>query len=64
MASVPPLRPERGIMILTPHKLPAALLFKTHPHPDYRLSKPGVAIGEHFDGMNGKPLGKRLYRIK
>ena len=51
-------------MILTPHKLPAALLFKTHPHPDDRLSKPGVAIGEHFDGMNGKPLGKRLYRIK
>ena len=41
-----------------------ALLFKTHPHPDDRLAKLGVAMGERFDGVKGKTLEQRLYRIK
>ena len=41
-----------------------ALLFKTHPHPDDRLDKLGTAMGERFDGVKGKTLEKRLYRVK
>jgi len=41
-----------------------ALLFKTHPLPDDRLRKLDMAIGDHFDGLQGKTLEKRLYRIK
>lgn len=41
-----------------------ALLFKTHPHPDDRLSKLGSAMDVHFDGVKGKTLEQRLYRIK
>ncbi|MDD5383657.1 MAG: M48 family metalloprotease [Gallionella sp.] len=41
-----------------------ALLFKTHPHPDDRLSKLGSAMDDRFDGVKGKTLEKRLYRIK
>jgi len=41
-----------------------ALLFKTHPHPDDRLGKLGGAMGERFDGVKGKTLEKRLYRVK
>ncbi len=41
-----------------------ALLFKTHPHPDDRLSKLGIAMDDRFDTVKGKTLEKRLYRIK
>lgn len=41
-----------------------ALLFKTHPHPDDRLGKLGAAMDDHFDGVKGKTLEKRLYRVK
>ncbi len=41
-----------------------ALLFKTHPHPDDRLNKLGTAMGDRFDGVKGKTLEKRLYRVK
>ena len=41
-----------------------ALLFKTHPHPSDRLDQLGQAIGERLDGVKGKTLEKRLYRIK
>lgn len=41
-----------------------ALLFKTHPHPDDRLAKLGTAMDDRFDGVKGKTLEKRLYRIK
>lgn len=41
-----------------------ALLFKTHPHPDDRLEKLGTAMDDRFDGVKGKTLEKRLYRIK
>ncbi|MDD2720124.1 MAG: M48 family metallopeptidase [Gallionella sp.] len=41
-----------------------ALLFKTHPHPDERLSKLGDAMDSRFDGLNGQTAEKRLYRVK
>jgi predicted Zn-dependent protease len=41
-----------------------ALLFKTHPHPDDRLGKLGTAMDDRFDGVRGKTLEKRLYRVK
>lgn len=41
-----------------------ALLFKTHPHPDERLSKLGDAIDSRFDGLEGQTAAKRLYKIK
>jgi predicted Zn-dependent protease len=40
------------------------LLFKTHPHPDERLAKLGDAMDGRFDGLKGKTLAGRLYRIK
>ncbi len=43
----------------------AALLFKTHPHPDDRLAKLGDAIGNRLDGVtDGKTLEDRLVRLK
>lgn len=42
-----------------------ALLFKTHPHPDDRLSTLGDAIGSKFDSLkDGKLLAERFYRLK
>jgi predicted Zn-dependent protease len=40
-----------------------ALLFKTHPHPDERLSALGEAMGDRFDGVTGKSEQARLYRL-
>jgi beta-barrel assembly-enhancing protease len=40
------------------------LLFKTHPHPDARLQKLDVAMGDHFDKIKGMTLPNRLYRLK
>ena len=41
-----------------------ALLFKTHPLPDDRLDKLGTAMGERFDGVKGKTLETRFYKLK
>jgi predicted Zn-dependent protease len=42
-----------------------SLLFKTHPHPDVRLTRLDSAMGERFDDYeDGKSLPGRLYRIK
>jgi len=41
-----------------------ALLFKTHPHPDERLTKLGDAVGSRLDGLKGLTLAGRFYRIK
>lgn len=41
-----------------------ALLFKTHPHPDERLTKLGDAMGSRFDGFKGQALSGRFYRVK
>lgn len=41
-----------------------ALLFKTHPHPDARLTELGDAMGEKFDAYaEGKTVKDRLYRL-
>lgn len=41
-----------------------SLLFKTHPHPDDRLTQLGEAIGDRLDGLKGQTLEKRFYRIR
>lgn len=40
-----------------------ALLFKTHPHPNERLDQLGLSIGERLDGIQGKRVEQRFYRI-
>ncbi len=41
-----------------------ALLFKTHPHPDERLTKLGDSAGSSFDNIKtGKTLENRLYKL-
>lgn len=42
-----------------------ALLFKTHPHPDERLSALSDAVGSRLDSVkNGKTLENRFYQLK
>jgi len=41
-----------------------SLWFKTHPHPDDRLTQLGEAIGDRLDGLKGQTLEKRFYRIR
>ncbi|MDD2832391.1 MAG: M48 family metallopeptidase [Methylotenera sp.] len=42
-----------------------ALLFKTHPHPDERLSALSDAVGNRLDNMQeGKTLEQRFYQLK
>ncbi|HWQ39207.1 MAG TPA: M48 family metalloprotease [Burkholderiales bacterium] len=42
-----------------------ALLFKTHPHPDERLTKLSEAMGSRFDAVpNGRNLAERLHVLK
>jgi beta-barrel assembly-enhancing protease len=41
-----------------------ALLFKTHPLPDARLSQLGLAMADRFDATGGQSLGQRLYKLK
>jgi predicted Zn-dependent protease len=41
-----------------------ALLFKTHPHPDDRLTQLGEAVDDRFDGLKGLTLEKRFYRLR
>jgi predicted Zn-dependent protease len=42
-----------------------ALLFKTHPAPEDRLTQLGDAMGDRLDGIkNGRSLGERFYSIK
>ncbi|PKO46363.1 MAG: peptidase [Betaproteobacteria bacterium HGW-Betaproteobacteria-22] len=42
-----------------------ALLFKTHPHPDDRLSALSDAVGNKLDHMpEGKTLEQRFYQLK
>jgi predicted Zn-dependent protease len=42
-----------------------ALLFKTHPHPDDRLSALGNAVGSSLDNIkDGKTLENRFYQLK
>lgn len=42
-----------------------ALLFKTHPSPEDRLTNLGDAIGDHLDGVKGgKTLAERFSEVK
>ncbi len=42
-----------------------ALLYKTHPSPDERLTKLSDAVGSRFDKIKeGKTLTERLYKLK
>ncbi len=41
-----------------------SLLYKTHPHPADRLAELGEAVGSRMDGVRGKDLADRFYRIK
>ncbi len=41
-----------------------SLLYKTHPHPADRLAELGEAVGPRMDGVRGKDLADRFYRIK
>jgi predicted Zn-dependent protease len=41
-----------------------ALLFKTHPHPEDRLDKLSVAMGDRFDKVKGGDVAQRFYRVK
>jgi predicted Zn-dependent protease len=41
-----------------------ALLFKTHPLPDARLTQLGRAMADRFDRSGGQLLPQRLYQLK
>jgi hypothetical protein len=40
------------------------LLFKTHRHPDDRLTQLGEAVGDRLNGIKGQTLEKRYYRLE
>ena len=41
-----------------------SLLYKTHPHPADRLAALGEAVDGRLDGIQGKELANRLYKIR
>lgn len=41
-----------------------SLLYKTHPHPADRLAELGEAVGDRFDGLHGKDVANRFYRLR
>ncbi len=41
-----------------------SLLYKTHPHPADRLATLGDAVDGRLDGVQGKELANRFYRIR
>jgi hypothetical protein len=41
-----------------------ALLFKTHPLPEARLTQLASAMGERFNRTGGQTLTARLYKLK
>jgi beta-barrel assembly-enhancing protease len=40
------------------------LLFKTHPHPDERLSHLDEAMGDKLDDLKGATVSERFYRLR
>lgn len=40
------------------------LLFKTHPHPDERLTRLDESLGDQLDDLHGETLPGRLYKLK
>lgn len=41
-----------------------SLLYKTHPHPADRLAALGEAVDGRLDGIHGKELANRFYKIR
>ena len=41
-----------------------SLLYKTHPHPADRLAVLGEAVGGRLDGVQGKDVTARFYRVR
>lgn len=41
-----------------------SLLYKTHPHPADRLAELGEAVGDRFDGLRGRDVANRFYRLR
>ncbi len=41
-----------------------SLLYKTHPHPADRLAELGEAVGDRFDGLGGRDVANRFYRLR
>ncbi len=41
-----------------------SLLYKTHPHPADRLAELGGAVGGRFDGLRGRDVANRFYRLR
>lgn len=39
-------------------------LFKTHPHPDDRLSHLDASMSDRMDGLKGETVKARFYRLK
>ena len=54
----------QAISEANPQDNSVALLFKTHPHPDERLTKLAEATGSKLDKVAGKTLQNRLYKLK
>ncbi len=41
-----------------------SLLYKTHPHAADRLAELGEAVGDRFDGLGGRDVANRFYRLR
>lgn len=54
----------QAISEANPQDNSVALLFKTHPHPDERLTKLAEATGSKLDKVAGKTLQNRFYKLK
>lgn len=54
----------QAISEANPQDNSVALLFKTHPHPDERLTKLAEATGSKLDKITGKTLQSRFYKLK
>lgn len=55
----------QGMSQMSKNDNSVSLLFKTHPHPDERLTQLGLLSGNQLDTMtNGKTLEQRLYPLK
>ncbi len=55
----------QGMSQMSKNDNSVSLLFKTHPHPDERLTQLGLLSGNQLDSMsNGKTLEQRLYPLR
>lgn len=54
----------QAISETNPQDNSVALLFKTHPHPDDRLTRLAETTGSKLDKVTGKTLQNRFYKLK